>query len=304
MSNRNHTAFISFLALILVWAYSWIVMKQVLAYCGPFDFAALKYTAGALVLFLLLALRGESLRPTPWRLTISVGVCQTAAFQDLTQWALVSGGAGRVSLLAFTMPFWTVLFAWWLLRERPGRRQWLGLGMAAGGLVCIMQPWQGLGGLESMLLALGGGIAWALGTVLTKQMFRLHAPSPLSFTTWQMIIGALILDVIALATPSEPIRWTPEFIAGLLYCALLASSLAWVLWTYVIKHVPATIAGLSSLAIPVVAVLMAWVILSERPGRLEILGIVLITCALLIVSGAIPWRTSERRDQTHALRHG
>lgn len=304
MSIRNRTAFVAFLVLILVWAYSWIVMKQVLAYCGPFDFAALKYTAGALVLFLLLAARGESLKPTPWRLTIGVGVCQTAAFQDLTQWALVSGGAGRVSLLAFTMPFWTVLFAWWLLQERPGRSQWLGMGMAAGGLICIMQPWQGLGGLQSMLLALGGGVAWALGTVLTKQMFRLHAPSPLSFTTWQMIIGALILDVIALATPSEPIRWTPQFVAGLAYCALLASSLAWVLWAYVIKRLPATIAGLSSLGIPVIAVLMSWAILSERPGPIEMVGIALITGALLIVSGSLPWRPNESRSKTHALRHG
>lgn len=283
--NHRHGALVALIVLILVWGYSWVVMKQVLRYAGPFEFAALRYLGGAVVLLLLLVVRRESLRPTPIRLTLAVGLCQTTGFQALTQWALVSGGAGSVSLLAYTMPFWVVLLAWWLLKERPTPRHWLGLALAAGGLVCVMEPWHGLGSLRSALLAIVGGVAWAFGTVLSKRMFQLHAPSPLSFTTWQMLFGALALGVIALVVPSSPIMWTPAFVYGLLYSIVLASSLAWLLWLFVVRSLPTTVAGLSSLAVPVTAVLLSWAILHERPDGMEAIGIVLIVLGLFAVSG-------------------
>lgn len=287
--SPQRNALLALVVLILVWAYSWIVMKQVMQYSGPFEFAALRYLGGAVVLFAALVARRESLRPTPLKLTLAVGLSQTAAFQGLTQWALVGGGAGHTSLLAYTMPFWTVLLAWLLLAERPNRRQGTGVALAAAGLVCVMEPWQGFGNLYSAALAVGGGIAWGLGVVLTKRLFELHAPSPLAFTAWQMLVGALVLCVVALAVPSTPIEWTPQFILGLIYSITLASSLAWFLWSFVVKNLPTTVASLSSLGIPVTAVLLAWLILGERPDAMEIAGIVLIVLGLVAVSG-MGWR--------------
>ncbi len=272
-------------AMVLIWAYSWIVMKQVLRYAGPFDFAAIRYMGGALVLFVVLVASRQPMKAPPLGLTILVGLCQTTAFQALTQWALVDGGAGRVSLFAYTMPFWVVLLAWPLLSERPSPRQWVGVALAATGLVCVIEPWRGLGSMHSALLAIAGGAAWGMGTVLSKRMFERHAPSPLAFTAWQMLLGALGLCVIALLVPSRPIQWVPPFIAGLAYSVLLASSLAWLLWFLVIRRLPATVAGLSSLAVPVTAVLMAWGILHEQPDVMEGLGIALIVCGLVAVSG-------------------
>jgi drug/metabolite transporter (DMT)-like permease len=284
-THDRRNALLALVLLILIWAYSWIVMKQVMRYAGPFDFAALRYLGGTAVLFAVLLVQRKSLRPTPIRLTIMIGLAQTTGFQALTQWALVSGGAGHVSLLAYTMPFWVVLMAWLLLRERPTSRQWLGLVLAAAGLVFVLEPWHGLGSLHSALLAVAGGVCWALGTVLSKCMFELHAPSPLSFTAWQMLFGALALGAIALLVPSRPIAWTPAFIGGLAYSVVLASSLAWLLWLFVVRNLPTTVAGLSSLAVPVTAVLMAWWVLHERPDTMERIGIVLIVCGLLAVSG-------------------
>src|SRR5699024_2630720 len=240
---------------------------------------------GALVLFPLLLARGESLKPPPWRLTLAVGVTQTAAFQGLTQWALVGGGAGHTSLLAYTMPFWAVLLAWLLLAERPSRQQSVGLARAAAGRVCIMEPWQGLGGFGSTLWAVTAGISWALSVVLTKRMFQLHAPSALAFTAWQMLFGALLLCVVAMLAPSQPIDWTAEFVFGLLYSAVLASSLAWFLWSVIVQRLPTAVASLSSLGVPITVVFMAWFFLQERPDRVEALGILFIVLGLVAVSG-------------------
>ena len=107
------------LSTILVWAGSWIAMKLIVPYIGPFDFVALRYVTGAVVLFVLALATRRPLAMPPWGLTLLIGLTQTAGFQGFVQTALVSGGVGKVSLMAYTMPFWVVLFAWWLLRERP-----------------------------------------------------------------------------------------------------------------------------------------------------------------------------------------
>jgi drug/metabolite transporter (DMT)-like permease len=272
-------------ATILIWAYSWVVMKQVLAYSGPFHFAALRYLLGAAVLFAALLLSRQSLRPPPLLPTLLIGLCQTAAFQGLEQWALLDGGAGHVALLAYTMPFWAVLLAWWLLGDRPTPRHWLGLALAGLGLLCIIEPWRDMGSASSTMLALAGGVAWAGGTVLSKRMFHRHAPSVLSLTAWQMLLGGVALGMIALAVPERAIEWNLAFTAGLAYSVVLASSLAWWLWSIVLQRLSTTVASVSSLGVPIVSVLLAWLILREQPSAMELLGIVFVLAGLVAVSG-------------------
>ncbi|RYD16199.1 MAG: DMT family transporter [Lysobacteraceae bacterium] len=283
-SSRSRGAFAALAIVTLVWSYNWIVMKQALAYSGPFAFSALRYVLGTLVLFAVLLARRASLRPPPWLPTVKIGLAQTTGFQLLVQSALVEGGAGRTALLAYTMPFWVVLLGWLLYRERPSARLWGGLAIAAAGLVLVLEPWHGLGGARSSLLALAGGLAWACGVVWTKRLFQRGGISALSLTAWQMAIGTLGVVVVALLVPERTIAWTPWFIGALAYNALLASGLAWLLWSIVVERLPANIAGLSSLVIPVAGIGFAWWLLGERPSALEAIGIALIAAALALVS--------------------
>jgi drug/metabolite transporter (DMT)-like permease len=276
---------LALLVTIVLWAYSWVVMKQVLAYAGPFDFAALRYLIGAAVLFAALLLSRQPLRPPPLLPMILIGLSQTAAFQGLEQWALLSGGAGHVALLAYTMPFWAVLLAWLILGDTPTARHWIGLALAAAGLLCIIAPWHAMGSPMSTALALVGGLAWAVGTVLSKRLFRRHAVGVLNLTAWQMLVGGVALGLVALAVPQKPIAWNLAFIAGLAYSAVLASALAWWLWSIVLQRLSTTVASVSSLGVPVLSVLLAWMILREQPSLLEAAGIVLVLLGLLAVSG-------------------
>lgn len=274
------------IVVIGVWAYGWVVMKQVTPYIGPFDFVALRFALATAMLFGVMVLRRQSLEPPPLGLTLAVGAAQTTAFQSLAQWALASGGTGRVSVLAYTMPFWSVLLAWWLLHERPGARHWLDIVLAVAGLIFIIEPWRGLGNWQSAALAVASGACWGLGTVLSKRMFELHRPSPLAFTAWQMLLGTLLLIVAAWLIPSRPIEWSGAMVYGLLYSAVLATSLAWTLWAFVVERLPTTVASLSSLGVPIGAVLLAWALLHEQPSATERIGIVLIVLGLLVTSTA------------------
>ncbi|MFI4969841.1 MAG: DMT family transporter [Lysobacterales bacterium] len=283
-ATSRRPALVALGLLTLIWSYNWIVMKQALRYAGPFEFSALRYAFGSAVLFAALLLRRESLRPPPLLPTALIGLAQTMGFQVLVQSALVTGGAGKIALLAYTMPFWVVLLGWALFSERPGTRLWCGLGAAAAGLVLVLEPWLGLGGAKNSLLALGGGLAWAIGVVFSKRLFQRGGISALSLTAWQMLIGTLGVVAIALCTHERTIEWSNYFIAALAYNAVLASGLAWLMWSYVVARLPANIAGLSSLVIPIAGVALAWALLGERPSAIEGAGIALLGVALAIVS--------------------
>lgn len=282
MSTQQRTLLALFF-LVLIWAYSWIIMKQMMLYADPFDFAALRYLGGALVLFIILVITKRPLAPPPVLPTFLIGLAQTAAFQGFAQTALITGGAGKVALFCYTMPFWTVLLAWWWLHEKPSKAHFIGILTAALGLLLIIAPWQGLASSLSAALAILGGLAWAIGMVLSKKLFQQQSLSLLNFTAWQMLFGALILSAIAYFVPSKPVQWTSEFIWGLAYSVILASSIAWILWQIVIRNLPTTVAGLSSLLVPLGAIGLAWLLLGEQPSLLEGVGIVLIMSGLLVI---------------------
>ena len=282
--HARRNAVLLLVLLSLVWSYNWIVMKQVLRYSGPFEFAAWRYALGTLVLFGALRWRRVSLRPPPWGPVLAIGIAQTFAFQALVQLALVDGGAGKTALLAYTMPFWAVLLAWVVLRERPSRVQWTSLAIALLGLALVIEPWRGVGALGSALLAIAGGLAWAIGMVLSKRVFVRGGVSALSLTAWQMLAGTVGLVLLAVCVPERPIAWTTPFVLALAYNAVLASGLAWLLWSYVVERLPTSVAGLSSLVVPILGVLFAWGVLGEVPSCAEGAGMALLAAALLIVA--------------------
>ena len=266
--------------LSLIWGFNWIVMKSVLAFVGPLTFSAMRYVFGTVVLFGVLALRGETLQPTPWRETLLIGLTQTTGFQILVQFALISGGAGKTALLAYTMPFWVIPLAWALLGDRPAPRQWLWIGLAAAGLFLVLEPWRTQVSFVSALLALGGGVCWAISTVLSKRLFQRSTISPLRLTAWQMLYGTLFIVVLALCLHERATQWSPQLIGALVYNGVLSSGLAWALWLFIVQRVPASVAGLASLITPLVGVLCAWVLLNEQPDAAEAAGIVVIGVAL------------------------
>ena len=287
MSNSRsaNASLLALLLLTLIWSGNWIVMKVATAYSGPFSFSALRYAGGTLVLFILLRLRGDKLAPPPLGPTLLIGLTQTSAFTALAQWALVRGGAGKTALLVYTMPFWTVLFARIWLGERLHPRQRASLLLAAAGLVLILQPWDASVGLFSGTLALAGGVSWAAGTVAAKRLFARQGEglSPLRLTAWQMLLGTIALVPLAVFVPEHPLVWSTPLVAALAYNVILASGLAWTLWLLVVQRLPAAVAGLSSLAIPLAGVLLAWALLGERPGRVEVVGIAVLAAGLVLL---------------------
>lgn len=281
-------AIVALLLLALIWGYNWVVMKIAVRDAPAFAFAALRNVFGALSIFLVMALRRQSLRPQVFWGSALVGLLQSGGLIGLSTLALVQRGAGKTAILTYTMSFWTLLFAWLFLGERLSGRQGLGVWLALPGLVCILMPFSMAGGLMSKVLAVLAGISWAAATIVLKKLTRKQPVELLSFNAWQMAFGSLPLLLASAISSDPPIHWTASFIGALAYNAVPASAVAWLLWLYALKHVSAGVAGLSGLIIPVVGLLAAAWQLGESPQPLEILGMVLILSALALTTLSAP----------------
>ncbi len=289
-------AFAALFVLTLIWGYNWVVMKTAVQYASPFQFAALRTFLGAMMLFLVLFLSKRPLVLKEFPTMLALGLLQTCGFTGLLIWALVQGGAGKTAVLSYTMPFWVMLFAWPMLGEKVQGWQWLAVAFALFGIVLIFDPLHIKSDGFSMFLALCSGISWAISAIVSK---KLHKRAPhldlLNITAWPTLLGSLPIIILALILPAPPIQWTHTFMLTIVYSIFLSGSLAWVLWLYALQRLPAGVASMASMLAPVIGVVAAWVQLGERPGNVELTGMLFIALALVIIS-AITIRKHQAVD--------
>jgi len=268
----------------LFWGYNWVLTKVALRYAEPSVFVALRTFLGAAFLFLLLVVLRKRLRPQNLRLTLTVGLLGTTGSIGLLTWALKSGGAGKTSVLVYTMPLWLILMSWVVLGERMRGPQWFSVALALAGLCLVLAPWRMQGSLLSNLLAVTAGIFWAASAVATKILSGRHQVDILSLNAWQLLLGSVPLVIVALLTSSPPPVWSGSFITALLFSIVLVTGLGLLLWFYALRALPAGTAGLATLATPVLGVAFAWIQLGERPGLYEALGMILIIASLAVLA--------------------
>ena len=279
--------------LSITWGYTWVMAKQALAYSPPFAFAAERCVGGALALFLAVKLMGRSVRLVAPGPTLAIGLMQVTGFMAFQTWALVEGGPGKTAVLVFTMPIWTLLIAWPVLGERIRGTQWLAALSTLTGLLLIIEPWNMHSSLFSKFLGLMAALCWAVGTVLVK---RLRAQQPvdlLSLTTWQMLLGAVPLVLLALVIPERPTDWSMSYIGILTFMAVISTAMCWWLWITILDRVPAWEASLSVLGTPVVAIVSSRLMLNEEFKLSELTGILLIGGGLALLS-LLGWAASRR----------
>ena len=282
MKKASTAPIAAMVAMVVIWGYSWVVMKIALRHAHPFDFAALRMSIGFVLLFAIVAVRGRGLRLPDYRMAFLLGMLQVALFVALSHYALLYAGPGKTSVLVFTMPFWMIVFAHFIIHERMRGAQWIAVSLAFAGLILIVAPWE-LTSLVGSLLAVAAGAVWAITAVLSKK-WPTAAGDPLLFTAWQLFFGFLALALLAWIHPHDPVRWNWEFGWTLAFSAVLATAGGWWLWTYVLANTPAGIAGLNSLGIPVIAVLASAIQLGERPPALELVGMAAIGIALAMLA--------------------
>jgi drug/metabolite transporter (DMT)-like permease len=284
MSERRGGAavYLALALLALVWGYTWVGIKIATEDASPYVVAGARLAIATLILFAILALTRRSLKPPPFGPTIVLGLLQTTGWTLLQTLAVALAGAGKSAVLGYTMPFWTALLAWPFLGERIAGLRWVALGLAAAGLALVVAPLDRRA-FVSDGLAVAAGISWAASAVYAKRFRARHDVELLSLTAWQLLWGTVPLVVLMLVLPMN-IRWTPSFLAAMAFISVGGGALGWFLWMFILSRLPAGVAGIASLATPVVGVLSAALQLHEIPSRTELAGMALILVALIVNS--------------------
>ena len=271
--------------LSLLWGYNWIAMKVSLGYASPVTSAAARFALATVCLAPVAHYMGHGLLVPrgEWRYVAILSTLLAANFA-FTLIALDLGGVGRTAVLVYTMPFWVIVIARVWLKEKMRPLQWAAIGLAFAGLLALVDP---RGWLPSLLAVIAGG-SWAYSVVLIKSLQGRMRTHLMTLTVWQMAVCTLLLWTFEALVPSAPIQWSWQFLAAIGFSAILGSALSWMLFYYALARLPAGLAGLGTLATPVIGVTLAWIHFGERPSAQDAAGMLLIALglALLALPGA------------------
>ena len=292
--HSRRAAYVALALLTLVWGFNWIVMKAALMHAHPLAFNVHRTSIAVAVLFAALAARGGRMWPHRWRAVIVTAFFQTAINFGATTLAVAGGGAGRTSVLVFTMPFWTLLIAWPVLHERIRTAQAVAIAFAFAGLVLVVAPWSWHGDLTPKLWAVLSGFGWAAGTIAMKYYQRDPDFDMLSFITWQMALGVLPLTLLPWLFDVPATQWSLAQ-AGLLFIVgVIATAGGFLAWMEILRWLPAGTASLNMFAVPVIALLSSMAVYGERLSDNEWIGIGLIGVGLGLIIAEARLASSRR----------
>jgi drug/metabolite transporter (DMT)-like permease len=294
--DSRRGAYVALVALTLIWGMNWMVMKFGLRYAHPVTYNIERTLVAIALVFAVMLWERRPLRPESWIAVVVTGFFQTTINFGATTMALAGGGAGRTSVLVFTMPFWTMLMAWPVLHERVRGTQWLAVALALLGLVLVVEPWHWEGELAPKLWATLSGFGWAAGSVATKYFQRRHRLDMLNLIAWQMVAGIIPICLIPLVYPLPAAEWNGVYVSALLYAGVVATGIGFILWTAILVWLPAGTASLNMFAIPVIALVSSMIVFEERLTTTEWLGIASIGAGLVIVS-VRAWLASRRGER-------
>jgi len=260
-----------FLAVTSVtWGLNWPVMKHLLTEWPPLSARGIAGLVGGGLLGLLALARGQSLRVPAgqWPLLLLSSLLNVTLWMTLMGLALVRLSASEATVLAYTMPIWTSLLAWPILGERMTLNRVLALLMAFAGIFALMGGdgfANSLAKLPGIVMILIGAVSFGLGTVIAKRAQR--SMPILSSSALQLVIGSSPVMLAGLIF--EDARFDALSGAGwamLAYMALIAFGIAYFCWFAALERLPASVAAIGTMAVPVVGVIASAMTLHEPLG--------------------------------------
>lgn len=278
-----------FLAITSVgWGFNWPVTKFLLGELPPLTLRGVTGVIGALLLATLAMARGQTLRVDRrlWPRLMLAALLNVTGWMVLMGLALLWLPASEAALIAYTMPVWASLLAWPVLGERPTLMRTVSLVMAFAGLAAIM------GGngvtasaakLPGILMALCGSIGFALGTVLSKKLPLDMRPIPAA--AWQIGLGCFPVAIVGLAIETTDLARVSQIGWWLLvYSTLIQFCIAYVSWFAALARLPASVAAIGTMAVPVIGVVASAIALHEPLGPIQIVALLFTLSGVVLAT--------------------
>ncbi|MFO8173807.1 MAG: DMT family transporter [Gemmatimonadota bacterium] len=277
------SADLGLLLMALIWGVNFPVIKAALAEIPPMAFNALRFPLASLTVLLIIRIRGELTWPERVDLprVFLLGFLGNVLYQGFFIFGLDGTLAGNASILLATIPVWTLSLSTLRRHEARGAMVWVGIGGTLLGMVLVVLGGNlslGLqrGTLPGDLLMVGAAMTWATYAVGSRNLVRKYGALPV--TAWTLWIGSAGLVVLGLPdlfhaplADVSGMAW-----GGVFYAGVMAVGLAYILWNRGVRRIGSSRTAAYQNLVPVVALLVAWAWLGEKPTGLQIGGAAVI----------------------------
>ena len=298
------------LVLCLLWAMQQIALKATaLDFAPVFQMAVRSVVAGVLVL-LFMAWRGQRLDGIldVWRPGLLAGSLYALEFLFLGE-GLRHTSAGHAVVMLYTAPIFAALGLHWKLPdERLAAVQWLGVGLAFGGIAMAFL-WRDEGAraadaamLWGDLLALLGGAAWGATTVVVR-VTRMAALPASQTLIYQLAVGAAWLLLASFLFGQTEFRMTPLVWASLAFQSVFVSFLSYLVWFWLLRKYRASRLGVFSFLTPLFGLVLGAWLLGEPVGAGFLGGTLLVVSGVVLLSG-YGWYCQWRAQRTWGADRG
>jgi drug/metabolite transporter (DMT)-like permease len=272
------------LAFAFMWSSAFTSARIIVAAAPPITALAIRFLISGAMGMALAWFLGQKLKVerSQWGPIVLFGICQNALYLGLNFVAMQWIEAGLASIIASTMPL-IVAFAGWILfgdRVRP-----LGLiGLAAGlvGVVIIMGS-RLSGGVDvtGIILCVIAAMGLAFATLAVRSVSS--GGNLLMVVGLQMLVGSAVLAPFAVAYETWSVTWSWQLIAAFVYTTLVPGLAATWVWFLLVGRIGTVKAATFHFLNPFLGVAVAAVLLGERLGWLDALGVTVITLGILAV---------------------
>ncbi|MDA8585608.1 DMT family transporter [Rhodobacteraceae bacterium] len=272
------------LTFAMIWASAFTSARVIVTNAPPLTVSAIRFLLAGCIVLIIARMMGQSFRLTPaqWRLTVIFGICQNALYLGLNFVAMQWVEASLAAIIASSLPLFVALISWLVLREKVRPLGIVGLFMGIAGVVVIMGTRLSAGvDPFGVALCLMGALALAIATLAVRGASS--GGNILVVVGFQMLIGSAALWVPALIFETWAFNWTPVVIAAFAYTVFVPGILATVLWFWLVRRIGTVRAATFHFLTPFFGVAIAALLLGEAIRPLDILGVAIITVAILVV---------------------
>ena len=269
--------------LTVVWGTNWPLFPFAVREVSVWTFRAVAVSVAGVALLAVARAWGQSLVvPRKYWWTIVVATCFYLVLWNIAStYSAILIPSGQSAVLGFTMPLWAALISWAVLGEKLTGRLLLAVLLGGAAVTLLMVPSFASYAQAPLGLALGliAGLGWAIGTLILKRR-KVEVPA-MVLAGWQLLltavpttIGALILGDHQWFMPS----WQSIAVIG--YIALVPMCIGNACWFAIVGMLPTNVAGLSSIMVPVVAMVSGAIVHGEPLGPMQWLAMACCVAAL------------------------
>lgn len=272
------------LAFALMWSSAFTSARIIVQDASPLFSLAVRFLISGLIGVAIARAMGQTWRLTPgqWRATVIFGICQNALYLGLNFVAMQWIEASLAAIIASTMPLLVALAGWALFGERLRPLGYAGLAAGILGVALIMGTRLSVGvDLLGVVLCVIGVLALTTATLALRG--ATSGGNFMMVVGLQMLVGSAILFIAAPLTEEIFVTPTWRLAAAFTYTTIVPGLMATFIWVLLLNRIGAVRAATFHFLNPVFGVAVASVLLAEKLGPLDLLGVAIVTAGILAV---------------------